>query len=78
MIISKRSVNSTGESAPCCMRCDNSLIVNQCKGVSVMRVISTMSAALRLRRLYGVYPRPCDICLQANDRTLLPQNDTML
>jgi len=26
---------------------------------------------MRLRRLYDVYPRPCGICLQANDRTLL-------
>jgi hypothetical protein len=30
-----------------------------------------MGAAMRLRRLYGVYPRPCGMCLQANDRTLL-------
>jgi hypothetical protein len=30
-----------------------------------------MGAALWLRRLYDVYPRPCGICLQANDHTLL-------
>jgi hypothetical protein len=32
-----------------------------------------MGAALRLRRLYSVYPRPCGICLQANDRTLFKE-----
>jgi hypothetical protein len=28
-----------------------------------------MGAAMRLRRLYDAYPRPCGLYLQANDRT---------
>jgi hypothetical protein len=37
-----------------------------------------MGAALWLCRLYAVYPRPCGMCLQADDRTPLRENDSML
>jgi hypothetical protein len=39
-----------------------------------------MSAALRLRRLYGVYPRPYGPCLQANDSTytVVPERHEVL